>query len=436
MVRPAASLPPLLLLLPLLGLTGGRGWAEAEAPAIPAAIEALAAPGEATRRAAVEALVRALPASRTPVIEALGRARPEVQVHLIEVLGRDGSPPAVRALLEALKQADPLQATRIRHTLVRREDASRRVLEAWAQDPALRAAEGRPATPEVLALEAMLRRAEAERLFLARKSRTGGTGSYRGQFADLEPYREEALALCVAILRDRAIEEPGVFTAGRFEFLRPPDRAMDMDELTGMASHAFGELARPSDGPSLVALDEELRGVYGTLSDLTRFDFDLLEPLGRYTDLLIALHRVLPQRYEGLVALLLRDVSPPRGRWSSSLTVGQRANLLLRVGRYEEALGEYGILLERFDPLGLVSDALTNYNMACAYAQWGESMEGAARERRRRLALEHLERAVQAGWSDVGWLDEDRDLDPIRDTEAFRAVRQRAVEANIPPEER
>lgn len=432
MSRPGAG----LFLLVLTLLAGSRAaWAGSEA--VRASIEALSAPGEATRRAAVEALVDALPASRPLVLEALEDARPEVQLHLIEVLGRDGSPAAIRALLVALAAAEPLQASRIRYSLVARPEVAQSVLEAWAEDPSLRVPDdGETVSPEVQALEVLLRRAEAERLFLARKSITGGTGSYRGQYQSLEPYRDEALDLCVGILLDRAVDEPGVFTTGRFEFLRTPDRAVDMDELIGMASHAFAELGRPTDHEHVRLLEAELRVLLSRIQEYRGFgDLTFLENLGRYADILVALFHVYPKRYGRGVDQLLRNISPG-GDWYDGLTVSHRAAILLQVGRYEEAIREFEYLLRRRDPVGITSRTVTYYNMACAYAQWGERVEGAEREEKRQLALEYLQRTVAAGWSDVGWLDEDRDLDPIRKTDEFQRIRRAVLVANIPPEER
>ncbi len=426
-----------VLFLLVFALLAGSLDASAESEPVRASIDALSAPGEATRRAAVKALVDALPASRAPVIAALEDARPEVQVHLIEVLGRDGSPAAIRALLLALAAAEPLQASRIRHSLVARAEVSRRVLEAWAEDPSLKTpGEGGAVSKEVVALETLLRRAEAERLFLSRKSVTGGTGSYRGQYELLEPYREEALDVCVGILLDRAVDEPGVFTTGRFELLRSPERAVDMVELIGMASHAFAELGRPSDDEHMRVLEAELEVLYSRIKDYPGFlDPAFLENLGRYADILVALYHVHPTRYARGLKHLLKNISPG-GDWHDGLTVSHRAAILLQVGRYEEAIQEFERLLGGRDRLGIASRTVTYYNMACAYAQWGERIEGEERAEKRELALEYLQRSVAAGWSDVGWLDEDRDLDPIRATDAFQRLRQMVLVANIPPEER
>ena len=54
------------------------------------------------------------------------------------------------------------------------------------------------------------------------------------------------------------------------------------------------------------------------------------------------------------------------------------------------------------------------YNVACIYASQGRTDE----------ALEHLERAVRAGYNHRAWLETDSDLDPIRKHPRFQALLQ------------
>ena len=80
-----------------------------------------------------------------------------------------------------------------------------------------------------------------------------------------------------------------------------------------------------------------------------------------------------------------------------------------------------------------VSRAGTHYNLACAYAQWSEEFQGRERETRRQRALAHLSKAVENQWSDIGWMDEDRDLEPIRDTDVYRHLAAKVRRALKPP---
>ena len=52
------------------------------------------------------------------------------------------------------------------------------------------------------------------------------------------------------------------------------------------------------------------------------------------------------------------------------------------------------------------------YNAACAYSNLGRADD----------ALDHLERAVRAGYSHKAWLEHDSDFDSIRDQARFKAI--------------
>ena len=430
-------LPALLLLGGLLLSAAPRAWSEDVPPAPTAertaqAIEDLTSPFERTRRAAVADLVAGLPDTRSAVVAALGDATPAVQLLLIEVLAADASLPAIRALLGTMNRAEESLAVRIRLLLVRGEQTARRVLEAWEGEPSLRQGPGGEVTPRTRLLEELLRRAEAERLFVSRKSRTGSTGSYRGQYDVLMPYRKEALEVCVGILTDRAVPIPGVYTAGTFAFLRPPPVHVRTNELIGMAAHAFSELGRPTDTSQLLALTERLRDLGNQLEVTSPYyeqvEFDDLA--NQYADLLVALCLVRPDKFQPRLDAFLLRVENDRA-WRSALGISYRPVVLLRVGRYEEAVRELEVLLQ-FDDL-VPSRASAHYNLACAYAQWGEDLEGWERKDKLKRALDHLEQAVVNQWLDIGWMEQDRDLEPIRDTDRYRRLAERVRGELIPP---
>lgn len=415
------------LLTLLLALTGGGSRAEeapqGSTPEAREALEDLSSPFERTRRAAVRRLVAGLPGSRTAVLEALPGAGPDRLVHLMEVLAADGSPAAVRALLEVMEGADAALAVRIRKTLAGSEEATRRVLEAWERDPALEQGRDGKVSERARLLEGLLRRAEAERLFVSRKSRSGSTGSYRGQYDVLLPYRKEAVAICVGLLMDRAVPVPGIYTAGTFEFLRPLPVHVEPSELQGMAAHAFSELARKEDLVALATLAGHLYDLWDRIeSEPYLSEIVFRDLLGQYADLLVALYLVRPEQFRTRLDAFL-DMLRENRYWRSSLGTSYTAIVMLRVGRYEEAVRELEVLLYS----GVAqSEAGAHYNLACAYAQWGEQTEHPT-ERRRRLqqALDHLEQAVDNQWLDIGWMEEDRDLEPIRDTDTYRELAAR-----------
>ncbi len=424
---------PLLLAMLVLAAVPARAADETDA-----ALEALCSPAERIRADGVERLVDLLPASRRRVIAALEGASPDVRLHLVEVLGRDGSPEAIQALLRVLENADDLLASRIELLLARDRDATRAILAAWKASPeTLGGADGKPPR-RMEQLAHLLRRSAAEEIFLSRKSKTGGTGSYHGQFAVLELYRDEAIELCVDILLDRAPALPGIVRAGKFDFLRPDVAAWDIDEIQSMAANAFGELGRPTDFHALISLTGLLKrlnvGINRLGVDRWPDEMQVRRLMGRYSELLIGLYRVNPQQYGALVDPHLRRIENWRGR--GYLDPGSAAAFLLRVGRYREAIDAYGAVLDP-DDYGPppYSYAMTYYNLACAYAQWGLELEGDPRKEAYSTALDCLRRSVEHHWSDVGWLDEDRDLDPIRDRPGFKELREEMIRAITPPDD-
>lgn len=430
-------LPALLLLAGLLLSTLPLGWCEDAPPAATAeqtarSIEGLTSPLERSRRAAVADLIAGLPGTRSAVIAALPESTPAVQLLLVEVLAADASLPAIRALLGTMNEAEESLAVRIRLLLVRDEKTAGRVLEAWDADPSLRQDPSGKITERTKILERLLRRAEVERLFVSRKSKTGSTGSYRGQYEVLAPYREEALQVCVGILTDRAVPIPGVFTAGTFTFLRPPPVHVRTSELIGMAAHAVSELARPTDTYALFTLTTRLHDLDRQLQRLSYYEDDVVfgDILNQYADLLVALYLVRPENERLRLDLedFLERIQSDR-TWASTLGSSYRPIVLLRVGRYEEAVDELEMLV-RFE--AAMSMASAHYNLACAYAQWGSGLEGSQRARRLAQALQHLDQAVQHQWLDIGWMDQDRDLEPIRDTDHYRRLAEQVRSELIP----
>jgi len=85
------------------------------------------------------------------------------------------------------------------------------------------------------------------------------------------------------------------------------------------------------------------------------------------------------------------------------------ANQLARAGRKEEAIRESGkaLVLSPGDPVML-------YNAACMYVSLGESQR----------ALDALRQAVDAGYTNLGWMQNDPDLVSLRDTPEFIALLQ------------
>ncbi|MFC3717397.1 TPR end-of-group domain-containing protein [Luteimonas soli] len=83
------------------------------------------------------------------------------------------------------------------------------------------------------------------------------------------------------------------------------------------------------------------------------------------------------------------------------------AQNLWRVGEHAKAveLAERALRQDQDEPIVL-------YNIACFYAEQGN----------RTRAIELLEKAVQMGWGDRAWMENDSDLDPLHDDPRFKAL--------------
>ena len=431
------------LLLPVLllacALTAPRAAAEdapdrKEGPSpVAAALRLLESPIASERDRGVERLAELMPQATPAVIRALGTSSWSVQVQLLEVLGRDGSDASIRALLQHLVRADEAQAVRIRLAVVRDVEASERLLAAWRADPAAflaRGGGGEKGQRRLQQLVDLLRRAEIEAKFLSRKSRSGSTGYYKGQYDvlkgdGLEPgYRALALQVVTGIALDRAIPTPGLYRQGIYRFLRP--HYVDEWEFQSMALNAVAELCTPDDKLVIERLEgrrielfikrEQLKAEYEEVQRFHSYDskeyqdawFEWDDALGEYLDQIATLYVIVPDRFDRHVREFIDELrgSPrPVRPWSYI------AGLQIRCGWYEDAIDSYDYAMQ------WGSKAYGFYNQACAYASWSRKEGLSARERRRHLdsAIMALSRSVSYGWSDIDWMHEDRDLDPLRE---------------------
>ena len=445
MVR-AARLPLRLRMLALLlasvaGLGVAGHPASADAPeatrtAARTALAQLSSPLLEARQAAVQRLVALLPDARPQVIESLAGSPWVAQLHLIEVLSRDGGPEALDALVRHLVRADETQAQRIRVSLAEDPSARDRLLAAFRQDAAgfARAAgTTRGGQRRLRELLSLLQRAEIEARFVARKSRSGSTGYYKGQYehlrgADREAgYRALALEVVTGVALDEAIPTPGVYRTGVYRFLH--EHTIDEWELRSMALNAVAELCTPQDelvverleisrtklGTRWLELDERLRQAGETESWNSKVFQDAFtdweDCVGEYADQVACLYQIVPERYDDEIEILIQRIRDP-DLYAVTNPSSMVAALLIRVGWYERAVDAYRESMRR----NRGSPALGFYNQACAYAGWSQKvgLSRAAQESKLDQAIMCLELSVERGWSDVDWMNEDRDLDPLR----------------------
>ncbi len=439
----------------LLARTGAADAPPDQATRVDVALRHLGSPLLAERLGAVRALVDLLPGVRGRVIEALPGASWTMQMHLIEVLAHDRSDDSVQALLEHLTRAEATQAVLIQNTLARDPQAASRLLAAWRANPEaflLRAGTTGLAPRRLASLVQLCRRAEIEARFLSRKSKSGSTGYYEGQYDLLQgtglekDFREHALAIAAGIALDEAIPTAGVYTSGVYRFVRT--HHVDTWELKSMALHAVGELCTKADKAVILRLEERLVELVGERAQLLErmherwtgrwaskpFQDALMEwddALAEYLDHLACLHQIEPERYGPFVRRFVtelkgfRDPFAPLARWSYI------AALLIRVGYYDEAITAFQYAM------GRGSKAIGYYNMACAASGASKTVGLSERQKTRYLndAVMYLNFAVEGGWSDIEWMNEDRDLAPVRKHRASgyaRVIERIKRELHIP----
>jgi|GEM_PF-2501203 len=380
--------------------------------------EGLASPLQRERQAAVRDLIELLPGARGRVLEAWRTGDEGVRATLTDVLAADGSNELLALALEAWRTGGDALAARARSALLVNPEATRRALAAFASRPA----PPQPASTQPLerrtlvAIGGLLERDEVERLFLARKSRSGGTGSYPGQYAVLRPYRAMALEVCFHIVTDRAMRLPGTSAVGGYRFVRPPTQVLDVWEVRSMALNAILDLATADDVELVRRLDDYHTELGSRDAGSGEPGDGDIERKALMDDLLATLCRLAPDTYAGALRERVWELEMERRGTERR----EAAALALRAGWYAKAIELYTAQLA-----WSVAPALDHYNLACAYASWALQSSPAARVTRLNDALQHLELAVAKRWTDIAWMEEDKDLDPIRDTPRYRALKAR-----------
>ncbi len=113
---------------------------------------------------------------------------------------------------------------------------------------------------------------------------------------------------------------------------------------------------------------------------------------------------------EGLAALLEAGIKTEGLNAYTVAVRVQLGNSYLERSEYDKALEQYNKALE-LEP----KNSIVLYNVACTYS----------RMKKIGPALDALERCVEAGYRDVGWMEKDPDLDNLRDEPRYKAVVRR-----------
>ena len=480
-VRGCRALGLILLLGAALPLSKSL-WAGAERSADPAQREAppdwlraLGSPLSAARRVAAarlderlsadeseaKALAAAL-AAATPG-EAAGEepakhlaAQPLAQAPIARAIARAGHADQIRAMLRGLLERDDLVAVWVRRALLVDPGAASALRRLHAQDreafedPLAWGLGNEAAAKRLEEFSRMVRRSELEQRFIGRKSPTGTTGYYRGQYDILKAYGDQRLALefVTSLALDEDLQRPGVFDGGTYRFLEPTH--VRFEELRGMAINAVSELCTPEDGDVITRIwaryerlkrrirSERLRLLRRNLYSRFSPNDDEVEAvgadLGLASDYLTVLYNIDPERFRVELENHLESLSD--GTWRAPVKPiavhGMVPTIQIRVGRFRAAI-EHMLRDIEIDPYA--SLALNYYNIACAYASWSRVAKGRHASWCRSQAERALQMSFKNGWRDVHWMDEDRDLDPIRDGAAYKSLRRAIFRALDLPED-
>ncbi|MHC4548132.1 MAG: hypothetical protein ACYTEZ_05080 [Planctomycetota bacterium] len=271
--------------------------------------------------------------------------------------------------------------------------------------------EGLPAHRRAALEKVRLRwRVEAELVRL--KSPSGPTGHYEGQYKRIKALGPAVIPIFFDLVMDRASPLPGEGGAGPYDAIHPEMVRFDRRELRNLAGYAFGEIVERDDISTILRLQQLFKRYWELDPDLYRFEREDLAPA-----LAFSLHdlgmRTPALRYIDWLERQVDDrtIDGVHAMWELGYAH-------IRIGRYAEGEKYYEELLASY----AVSKAIAAYNMACNFSMRAKREPG-TRHRFREFALRYLERSVhEYNYGDWKWMEEDGDLDFIRDEPRYKAV--------------
>ncbi|MGQ0614277.1 MAG: hypothetical protein ACT4PV_11120 [Planctomycetaceae bacterium] len=277
-------------------------------------------------------------------------------------------------------------------------------------------AETPPARRATIEMIRMRWRTEAE--LAARKAAHGPTGHYAGQYKNVKELGPGAIPVLFDILLDTDRPIPGEAGAGRYEPIHPDMARFQSEELRHMVANSFAQVVDPQDEATrarLHAIWETYWIVYE--HDPSRlFEYEELSP-----SLSFSLHDLgLEEPAQRYIEELERRLRSQRTRaWNA--VRWDLGYAYIRIGRLDEGERMYQMILE--DPW-IESRSLAAYNLACNFAMRGMQESDPERaEYFRRRAVTYLDQAVRRyQYVDWPWMEEDRDLDFIREDPGYKAL--------------
>ncbi|MHC4605838.1 MAG: HEAT repeat domain-containing protein [Planctomycetota bacterium] len=334
----------------------------------------------------VESLGRA---AENDLVHALEDSDLEIRLRAIRALGRIRSEKAIQPLIGVLGGLNPALQDAACDALVR--------IGAPAVEKVRAAGEKGDLKKKIVdKIVTFFDLEEVERVLGRLVTGTGGTGYFEGQFKDLTEFGVE-----------RAVPILMKISAPQYRLRVPPEGSpgygvSDYERsVRELALLALGELGDASVVPELVERLEEKETV---LDDYER------------AAIVIAAHRLGEKEpfaafIEGMKKRAEEDVKGEYKVFDRMFYVAMVQN---RAGEREASLKTYGELKKIIeenrdqDVSNLYDEVL--YNIACLHALAGRKDE----------AVKVLEAAVRAGFRDREWIKMDRDLEALREMNAFK----------------
>ncbi len=342
-------------------------------------------------QASFQYLVRLGEKAEEDLIFALKDKDKSIRVLAIKAVGKIRSEKAIPDLLSTLGTLDADLENAAIHSLAQIGEKAVKAVEGEVEAGRVESGVGEK-------VGSLYAQQQVEELLSQFVSDDGGFGYYEGMFGNLKTFGiEKALPVLHRIIEDSSYRSRlDSFKGNRDQFTRA------LRELSIMA---IGDLG---DKESIPRLKKALKTT-------TSFGFD-----DEHSHLIVALYKIGDRdSFKTFVARLEKEASKAfstdlkEDGYEKLFSIGLVQN---RVGQQKAAAEVYENLVDRIEKaeggrnLDVYPDTL--YNLACLQTLAGE----------KKRALKTLRKAVEAGFTDKGWIEKDGDLQSLREEEGYRAL--------------
>jgi tetratricopeptide (TPR) repeat protein len=333
------------------------------------------------------------------LLEAYGQKNFTARREIVSVLGEIASPRARAQLLEALLDSDEGVRNRAVQSLLQLSERMPEILDSIKSI--------HNANPEIqknigMLWETILYR-RVENLLMSLVSPQGGWGFFQGQFDPLVQLGEDA----VPPLLDMFCEDKYIYV--NVAYSRNIEIASKLRLLSGEALGDFSDHLGKHRKMAMERLRKLRQDKNQDIQDAALYALyrlgdraDLDQKIQTYQERI----REYSRRSEEYKRRGLNDFAQSLQE-ELSRSCFELAMIYLRIHQDKEAIGLLRKAIEnnRFFEIAY-------YNLACAYASIGEIDNG----------VEALEQAVANGYEDLGWIEKDGDLNPLRKHPKYQKI--------------